>query len=578
MATGSTSRAAQWARGFAAVTVCAVLTQSVRAGDYLNGDWFIISAKAKLTTSIAKHPLLKDSAKWVKDGAEVRILTLPSESAWLVRLTNGAWGGINLPAPLWDRNVALSKANHDIAAAALMAQGGWAILYDQGQLATDGVPPAIRKQLQDAIGELKRLGRGRPRFLGFTPDGGWVLLAGNDYREHGLPRPLSQALAEHKRGGIAIRCVAFDSRGDWFLIDARNNIQSSAPKHPAVTKMKALQATGEQITLIAFTPGVYSHGYVLEHRPVRRVEVTMSTKYTSADGHVERWAVFPPAFPELPRQRGIKLTFQPAAMPVADDGLLKQKVHIIRAADRPKELEAKVHCAMTLYTNRMIPLLTGQARPDVSITPADAAVFTHPTSDMETKVFKEFVAAHGLRRGPKESELDFARRTFLVIAREFKYLYPCIEGKDVIEVGKGDCGALSWAFIRVMRASHIPARLILGHWADSETPDKDRKKPPDDHSHAKAEFFVAGLGWVDADLSGGVDAIARGNPLVCFGNEPGDFIVTDFDIDRQVRIWPSEPPTKLGGTQGFFYWYQGSAKTIRTESHWLVKTLDPHPR
>src|SRR6516162_5987053 len=77
--------------------------------DYLSGEWYIISNKARLSTSAAGHPLLKDSAKWVKDGAEVRILALPNDSAWQVRLTNGAWWGVNLPTPLWDKNVELAK-------------------------------------------------------------------------------------------------------------------------------------------------------------------------------------------------------------------------------------------------------------------------------------------------------------------------------------------------------------------------------------------------------------------------------------------------------------------------------------
>jgi Transglutaminase-like superfamily len=562
---------------FVLLAACAVLTQSARANDHVNGDWFIVSDKAKLTTSIAKHPLLADSENWVKDGAEVRVLAMPSDSAWLVRLTNGAWWGINLPEPLWDKNVALSKGKHEIEAVALMAQGGWAMLYGHGQLATDGVPPVIRTQLQNAIDDLKAAGKGPPRYLAFAPDGGWVLLGENDYREHGLPPLLSQRLAEHRKRGIDVRCVAFDSRGDWFLMDARDGISASAPKHPAVAKIKALQAAGEKVSLIVFTPGVYTHGYVLEHRPVRRVEVTLSIKYTCGEGKVDRWAVFPPAFPEMPRQRSVKRTFEPPATALEESGPLKQKVHIIRVAGKPKGFEARAHCEMTLCTNRMTPLLAGQARPNVQLAPADAKIFTHVTADMTTKVFEDFVAKHKLLRGPQESVLDFARRTFLLISREFKYLYPCVDGKDVIAVGKGDCGGLSWVFVRVMRTSHIPARLILGHWADSETPDKNKNRPPDDHAHAKAEFFAPGLGWVDADLSGGVGAFAQGNPLVCFGNESGDFVVCDFDIDRLVSVWPNDPPTKLGGTQGFFWWYQGDAKGIRTQDHWQVKTLDPHP-
>jgi hypothetical protein len=547
------------------------------ASDYLNGDWFIISNKSKLSTSITGHALLKDSAQWVKDGAEVRILALPADSAWLVRLTNGAWWGINLPEPLWDKNVELGKARGDIEAVALMAQGGWALLHDKGELVTQDVPPAIRTSLEAAVKDLKKAGKASPpRFLAFAPDGGWLILAQDDYREHGLPRELSQHLAGHKQNGIAVRCVAFDSHGNWFLLDDKNDCFSSNPNHAAFKKLKALQAAGEQLRLITFTPGIYPHGYVLQQQPVRRIEVLMSMAFRCPTGKVERWAVFPPAFPELPRQHGIKVSLEPAGTAVEDDGLLKQKLHMIRVAGKPNRFEAKVRYELTLYTNRLVPRLAGQAPPKVEIAPAMAKVFTHVADDMKTNVFKDFVARHQLHRGPKESDLDFARRTFLFICKNFTYTYPNIEGMDVIQCGKGDCGGLSWVFVRVMRASGVPARLLLGHWADSETPGKDGQ-PPDSHCHAKAEFFAEGLGWVDADLSGGVGA--GGNPLVCFGNEAGDFVVCDLDIDRLVRVWPNDQPSKLGGTQGFFWWYQGDGgKGIRTEEHWTVKTLDPHPK
>lgn len=547
----------------------------LHAADYVNGNWFIVSGKSKLSSSIAGHPLLKDSAQWVKDGAEVRVLALPNDAAWDVRLTNGAWWGVNLPGALWDKNVELSKASHDIQAVALMAQGGWAMLHSKGELATNGVPAAIRTQLQAAVAELKKTGN--PRFIAFAPDGGWVILGQKDYREHGLPRELSQRLAGHKQNGIPVRCVAFDSQGDWFLLDDRNDCFTSNAGHAAFKKLKSLQSAGEQLRLITFTPGVYAHGYVLDHEPVRRVEVLLSITLRCPTGKVERWAVFPPAFPELPRQRGIKLAFEPGATPVEDVGLLKQKVHMIRVAGKPQGFEAKVRCEMTLYTNRLVPRLAGQAPPKVMLSAADAKIFTHVTDDMTTRVFKDFMAKNQLPRGAKEGDLAFARRTFLYISKHFTYIYPPPAGMDAIQCGKGDCGSLSWLFIRVMRANGIPARMIDGHWADSEKPGKGGKEP-DTQCHAKAEFFADTLGWVDADLSGGVGA--PGNPLVCFGNEAGDFVVCDLDIDRHVKIWPNDmQPAKLGPTQSFFWWYQGEAgKGIRTEDHWKVKTLDPHPK
>jgi transglutaminase-like putative cysteine protease len=548
-----------------------------RADDDLQGDWFIVSGKSKISTSIADHPLLKDSAQWVKDGAEVRILATPAASARFVRLTHGAWWGYNLPSTLWDKHVELTKADRDIEAVALMAQGGWAILYDKAHLATDSVPESIRAALQTAINDLKKSGpASTPHFLAFASDGGWVLLADRDYREHGLPRALSQRLAEHKQMGVAVRCVAFNSQSDWFLIDNHNECYSSNTGHAAFRKLNSLQAAGEQLRLITFTPGHYSHGYVLDQRPVRRIRATLSLNLQCEGGSVDRWAIVPPVFPELPRQRAVKVTLTPSATPVEDGGPLRQTVQIIRVTDKPQGFEAAIHSDLTLYTNRLVPRLASQAPSKVKLTQAEAKVFTQVTDDMTTRVFKDYLAQHQLHRGSQESDLAFARRTFLHISRNFTYIFPNIEGQDVLQCGKGDCGGLSWAFIRILRANGVPARLLLGHWAETEVPAKDGM-PPDGRCHAKAEFFVQGTGWVDADLSGGVGSgDAR---LAWFGNEAGDFVVTDLDTERLVSIWPEDRPGKLGGTQGFFWWYQGNeGKGIRTSEHWIVKTLDANPQ
>ena len=153
-------------------------------------------------------------------------------------------------------------------------------------------------------------------------------------------------------------------------------------------------------------------------------------------------------------------------------------------------------------------------------------------------------------------------------------MYPNPDKIDVVQAGKGDCGGLSWVFIRALRANSVPARLLLGRWADSGVPAKDGQ-PFDGKYHAKAEFFAQGLGWVGVDMSGGV---STGNPLTCFGNEPGDFVVLDLDIERVVPILAGDPPTKLGGTQSMYFWYWGNAaKVLMNEKNWTVETLEQQP-
>lgn len=141
--------------------------------------------------------------------------------------------------------------------------------------------------------------------------------------------------------------------------------------------------------------------------------------------------------------------------------------------------------------------------------------------------------------------MDLGRRVFLYIALHFKYGPTEV---DTVQSWTGDCGGLAWVFVRAMRANGVPARMIFGRWAGSEEPPKDGQ-PGFGQYHAKAEFFAHKLGWVGIDMSGGVGQQAGGNPLVCFGNEWGDFVVFDLDISRQVVIFPADAPASVGWIQ-----------------------------
>ena len=142
--------------------------------------------------------------------------------------------------------------------------------------------------------------------------------------------------------------------------------------------------------------------------------------------------------------------------------------------------------------------------------------------------------------------------------------------------GKGDCGGLSWVFVRTMRASSVPARLLYGRWAVSEAPAEGRK-PINGQYHVKLEFFIDGLGSVGADMSGGVGT--PGNLFACFGTEAGDFVVTDLDVERRLKLLPRDKPSNIDGLQLMAWWWftDSKGKEPRAEHHWKVEVLDRQP-
>lgn len=541
---------------------------TLRAADYLNGDWFILTAGNGLASSDPDG----DFAKTLSKQKDLKALAFMPDGSWCFLFGgNGVFYSGGMPESLVKKVPELWKISGDFQSVAFRPQGGWAILHDSG-FAQDGLPEKLVAQLERA----QKAGD-KFRLLAFAPDGGWALLTDKDFVEQGLPKDLKEQLSEHYKKRIPIRCLSFASQGDWFLLDGSNQCYSSNRDHPAYKKLAELRSKGQTLNWISASPGEFTHGYTLEHHPVQRIKACLNLKFSRPEGGVNRWIVLPPQAPELPRQRDIKLGLEPESLIERDTGPLQQEVRLSRIGDKPTGFTAKTTYEMTLYSNRLVPRLASQEAGKSHLSPELRAAFTHTTDDMRSKVFQDFLDRSRLRRTAKETDMQFARRSFLYISKNFTYLFPNPDKVDVVEAGKGDCGGLSWVFVRTLRANGMAARLILGRWAASEVPAMGNQAV-NSQFHVKSEFFIEGLGWVGADSSGGV--CTEGNPFVCFGSESGDFVVLDLDTERTIKIQADDKmPAKLGGSQGYFWWwYTGvDGKEPRLEESWTVEIIDRHP-
>lgn len=536
------------------------------SADYLNGDWFILHGKDRLATSNASGEVARAIGKKKDLGA----IAFACDGHWAFLFANNGIFYSGLPASLRTKIPELWKAKRSFRGLALRPQGGWLLLLDKNECLHDGLPPPLAARLDEAQKASRTI-----RSVAFAPDGGWAILFDQGFFESGLPKNLRDQLADHAKNRVPIRCLAFTSQADWFLIDDRNGISASNTNHAAYKQLAELSARGEAVHWVAFSPGEYTHGYVLEHKPVQRLRCTMSMKLSRQGGGVNEWVVLPPQAPELPRQRDIKRSFEPDAITVPDGGPLKIPVVLERIRNHPFGVTSTATYEMTLYTNRLVPRRANQPPGKNRLSPEMHAIFTQSTTDMKTRLFLDFLKKAQLHRRPNETDMALARRTFLYIAKHFTYLYPN-PTVDVIEVGKGDCGGLSWLFARVLRSNGIPARLLYGRWAASELPEK-KGTGLNGQYHVKPEFFIDGLGWVGADMSGGVGV--ADDPFVCFGAEAGDFVVTDLDVERSLKILPKNRPTSIDGLQLMSWWWYTDAngKEPHAEHHWKVEVLTKHP-
>jgi hypothetical protein len=139
--------------------------------------------------------------------------------------------------------------------------------------------------------------------------------------------------------------------------------------------------------------------------------------------------------------------------------------------------------------------------------------------------------------------------------------------------GKSDCGGLSQLLVTILRGNDIPAHTLVGRWAQSSDAKELVGNLPYYQTHVKAEFFLAGIGWVPVDIASALHD-KKGDGLSCFGHDPGNFLT--MHVNPKLRL-----DTILFGKQdvdimqGPGYWLTGRGSMKPTETHekWEVREI-----
>ncbi len=106
----------------------------------------------------------------------------------------------------------------------------------------------------------------------------------------------------------------------------------------------------------------------------------------------------------------------------------------------------------------------------------------------------------------QETDKEKARAIFYYIVKNYRYVYPpsCRGTKSFLELKEGDCGEFSMLFTALCRALNIPARTVVGSWANGKM-----------EGHVWNEFFIEGEGWISVDTS--MAFIQKKRPWSFFG-------------------------------------------------------------
>ena len=486
---------------------------------------------------------------------------------------NGFWTS-NTTLPVTKKIVELQATPHRFKCVAFGPHGGWVLLYDKNSFAAEGLDPEVQKALEQVASA-----GGTLNWIAFAPNGGWCLFHDKDgYEARRIPDDCLKHLADTAADQGEFKTISFSPSGGWAFFFGQNGFYAVNIPQDAFDQLVEIQKTGSP-RFIAFGAGHADFDpnatYVLEAKPAHRIHATLSTDIALPNAKIDGWYLYAPEAPNLPSQREMKTTFEPAGENVREESPLERELILARLRDHRQEVHTMLTIDGLLYSRQLRILPEGETAPPVQgLLPEQIQHFTRvsPTSDIESKAFRDWMRGSGLTRAAGESDLVFAYRVFAFIKHHNTYEWPTKNhtATQVCSTGLSDCGGLSALFTGVMRANGIPARMLGGRWAASQKPGD--KTGDYGRWHVKAEFFARGIGWVPVD---GSSALADPNgENTCFGNDHGDHVAFILDEDMVVNSFVAGP-NKVPLMQGIMYWWRGrgSGNDSRFADLWTVEQV-----
>ncbi len=288
-------------------------------------------------------------------------------------------------------------------------------------------------------------------------------------------------------------------------------------------------------------PPAPTHKIVATDR--QTVAATITYKVNTTRFAVTRWMVFLPEPPELPSQGMVKTTGDAGTKIVTEKSSLARTVRYLEVSiAKPVPgggLSLKLEVEATLRSRKLVELQTGEAPLAVAaLTAAEKKYYLSPTTrvDHDAKPVQDWLTAKTLRLGKNEAPIDFAARVLEVIRADYTYHYDAdkdTRASIACKASHTDCGGMTYLFVAAMRASGVPARVLVGRQAISRKPGTTAAQQEYDRPHVRAELYAAGVGWVPVDPA--YARSSKNRPVASFvGFDPGDLLVLHVDVDLQL--------------------------------------------
>lgn len=240
----------------------------------------------------------------------------------------------------------------------------------------------------------------------------------------------------------------------------------------------------------------YTGPFHIESKPARRVRVQHTVTFRAPQLQAHAWIVFAAEPPALPGLTDIRMEMNFPARLTTEVSPLHRPVLAARVpvtnADLGSGITIETLVELTLVERKLVAGAPPKPVPALSQEARSAATIFTPTVDYSQPDFQAWLAANGLRRQATEGVIAFAHRAYLQITENYSYKYVPAQDRRasaLCKVSSTDCGGVVCLYVATLRANDIPARALVGRWAQTSKGESDYGM-----THVKSEFFGTGVG------------------------------------------------------------------------------------
>ncbi len=249
---------------------------------------------------------------------------------------------------------------------------------------------------------------------------------------------------------------------------------------------------------------------------------------------IKRWEAFAAQAPVLPSQSNLKTAISPSGKTTQENGPLERTDLLTGVvSEKTSSIRYVVSYEAVLHNRKLVPVSRRSNRNNVKELSEEERTLWLKSDDnfydFEETAFQNWLDTNRLRKSSTETDLNFAPRVFETIKSKYEYgadQNAKLNASAICKTEKAHCGGQSTLFVSTLRANDIPARSLVGKWAQSMKKAETVGNYEFSQQHVKAEFYANNIGWIPVDQSVGV-----------FGSDNGDFIVfhVDYGLDFQTK-------------------------------------------